>query len=472
VDMGAYELQFHYVDQNGTNPISPFSSWTTAATNIQDAVDAASNYDEVLVTNGIYQYGGRPLAGLSLTNRLVVTNQITVQSVNGPAVTVIKGYQLPRTNIVAGYGPGAIRCVALANRASLIGFTLTNGATIGSGGEFDRSGGGLLSIPSKPPLFVGNNFVSNCIIAGNVAEFYGGGAFCAGQEFSYGGYGNILTACTIISNVSGIGGGVMGGSVANSVIVGNVATAGGGAVESLLTNCTVVSNVADGYEDGPAGGALYNCILYSNSSIRGNYFQAGPFFSCCTYPMPTNGIGNITNAPLFVNPAAGDFHLQSNSPCINAGNNAYAGTTTDLDGKPRISGGTVDIGAYEFQNPASIISYAWLDQYNLPTDGSADFLDPDHDGLNNWQEWLAGTDPTNASSVLQMLAPAPSGTNLIVTWQSAANITYSLQRATDLTADPAFSTIATNLPGNAGTTSYTDTNAPPPGPYFYRVGVQ
>ena len=180
-----------------------------------------------------------------------------------------------------------------------------------------------------------------------------------------------------------------------------------------------------------------------------------------------------TSPPIFVN-GTNDFHLQFNSPCINAGNNSFAVGTNDLDGNSRIVGGTVDIGAYEYQSPASVLSYAWAQQYGLPTDGSADYLDLDGTGMENWQKSIAGLNPTNPASVLAMLPPPPANNSagVTVTWQSMNNRTYYIQRTTDLTAQPAFSAIQSNLVGQTGITSFTDTTATNSGPYFYRVGIQ
>src|SRR5438094_3561846 len=84
----------HYVSPVGGN-VAPFTDWSTAATNIQAAIDAALPGDTVWVTNGIYNSEGTVAAGSVLTNRVALTKAITVQSVNGPAVTSIEGFQTP-----------------------------------------------------------------------------------------------------------------------------------------------------------------------------------------------------------------------------------------------------------------------------------------------------------------------------------------------------------------------------------------
>ena len=275
----------------------------------------------------------------------------------------------------------------------------------------------------------------------------------------------------------GVGGGAYVATLNNCTLTGNLAGLGGAANSSTLNNCTLADNSAILYGGGAYSCLLNNCIIYFNGLIGSfGYPTDGPNHYVCTlnYCCSTceDGCGSVTTEPLFMDLAAGNLRLQSNSPCINAGKNTYAPIGTDLDGNPRIMGGTVDIGAYEFQTPTSVISYAWLQQYGLPTDGSADFADSDGDGMNNWQEWIAGTNPTNALSVLKMMMPSTGTSPITLSWESVSRITYYLERATNLGVRPIFSSVQSNIVGQAGATSYTDTNAISTGPFFYRIGVQ
>jgi hypothetical protein len=253
------------------------------------------------------------------------------------------------------------------------------------------------------------------------------------------------------------------------MISNTASSSGGGADKTTLYNCTVAGNVAGSFAGGVNGATLYNSIVYYNSAPSSSNWSGSTLTFCCT--TPSTGFGGISFTPLFANLAGGDLRLQSNSPCINSGTNYYAVTAADLDGNPRIIAGNVDIGAYELQNPLSTIPHSWLWQYGLPINSSTDAADADGDGTSNWQEWRAGTVPTNALSVFKLLSPVAGAPGVSVSWKSVNGRKYWIERATDL-SNVSFLNLQSNISATGSTTSYADTNATGNGPYFYRVGIQ
>ncbi len=245
----------------------------------------------------------------------------------------------------------------------------------------DYANGGGVVIVGGP--MINSQVVGNSAVALSYAS--GGGAYATILQLSV---SSFIEACLISNNsvtttdtyvytaANASGGGMYIGNsttVRSTLVTGNTAhsvagfTTGGGVWTSgsILENCTVAYNNATTQNGniGAGGGVIwsyndqgYNNIIKFNSA--GNGPDNGEVNSL-SYPMFINSdIGSfvpatsmlncISSDPLFVNAAAGDFHLQTNSPCRNAGTNeTWMAGAKDLDGKPRIAEGIVDMGAFE-----------------------------------------------------------------------------------------------------------------------------
>ncbi len=356
-----------------------------------------------------YLTNGAVLAGFTLTNG--ATQRTDEPEVN-PVSTAGGGVWCESQGAVV------TNCVLAGNTAfegagaysgTLNNCTLTGNSAIST--FFYASGGGTYGSTLNNCTLTGNwaehggaaslSTLNNCSVTGNAADV-GGGAYdstlnnctLTGNYGNTGGgaAGSTLNNCTLTDNGGGDWGGDGGGAawstlnnctlagnggrgggggasystLNNCTLTGNWADLGGGAYLSTLSNCTVTGNLALG-DDGSGGGAywstLNNCIVYynrsDNSFVDDANYSNGVLNYSCTTPDPGNGVGNITTAPLFVGTNGwSNLRLQSNSPCINAGNNAYVTSVTDLDGNPRIVNGTVDMGAFEWQVPAQFKAFA------------------------------------------------------------------------------------------------------------------
>jgi parallel beta-helix repeat protein/predicted outer membrane repeat protein len=377
-----------YVDGGRPDDTGDGLTWATAKKLIQSGIDAASDSWLVLVANGTY-------TGTGNKNLDFLGKAIHLKSVGGAENCIID---------CENSGRGFYFHSGETKDAVVEGFTIQNGS-VGT----DECGGGVVCGYSSSPTFTnctisGNSAnddgggvccywyssatFTNCTISGNTAGWDSGGVYCG---FSFA----VITHCTISNNTTtGAGGGIYCGygsvTITNCTITENSASQGGGIYcydsRPSITNCEIANNNGSGivcYESSPtisnctvtdntgsgidctmgASPTLRNTIIWNNGQSE---IVAGAgstvVLNYCAYQDDIGGPGAvipipfdscINSDPLFVDAAGRDYHLQAGSPCIDAGDNSLvpAGITTDLDGNPRIypEGGTVDIGAYEYQ---------------------------------------------------------------------------------------------------------------------------
>lgn len=96
--------------------------------------------------------------------------------------------------------------------------------------------------------------------------------------------------------------------------------------------------------------------------------------------------------------------------------------------------------------------------------------DDDGDGLVNWRECIAGTNPEDSNSVLRVSGGVNGGPDRqAVSWQSTPNRWYTLSRCFGLADE--FVPLATNLPATPPMNSYTD-NLSSATNVFYRIEIE
>jgi len=249
--------------------------------NIQDAIDAASDGDEIVVMPGTYtsteNYGVAQTLSKAITLRSTNPNNPDVV-----ATTIIDGEGVRRGILVAG---------TWTSGPTIQGFTIINGNSM------NEEGGGVRCS--------GVASISNCIFESNVTEGNHGGGFSIqpdaqltftgckfinNQALSYSGGGGMIYSdyavfenCTFDSNTGGEGGGLYfknsGPSVLNCIFINNNSgigcrTSAGNFSQPQINNCEFYNNGTGLRVIDYVQPTLDGCVLSNNGCGVSNYYSS------------------------------------------------------------------------------------------------------------------------------------------------------------------------------------------------------
>ncbi|MHC4206141.1 MAG: right-handed parallel beta-helix repeat-containing protein, partial [Planctomycetota bacterium] len=277
--------------------------------NISFAITDASEGDEIVINEGIYQ------ENINFKGKNLILRSKNPNDPSVVAVTVINGGA--QGSVVTFSGGEDVNFI-------LAGFTIT-------GGNAENGGGIYCGYKSSPTI-------TNCTITNNSATMGGGGIYIEGDS------NPVLTNCTIINNSASVAGGGLYNQFSNPT----------------LTNCTFSGNSANYFGGGicfsSGSPVLTNCILWSNILDEISMLGGTPVVTYSDVQGGFIGEGNIDADPLFADSDNGDYHLKSQagrwnpisqswiqddvtSPCIDAGD-----PTSPIGLEPSPNGGIINMG--------------------------------------------------------------------------------------------------------------------------------
>ncbi len=332
-----------FVDPAGGN-VYPYSTRATAATNLLDAIEAASDGTTVHLSDGWHR----------IAKTLSIAVGAHLVSDNGPAATTIFGRSVTSGAplVIVNHGGAVIDGITISGRDSD-----RTQPQQWSGVRVTSAGGMLtncvvrdhrtvsISVHGAGARLEGGTVV-DCVFSNNFVACSGGGGM-RGGAIDMTGANALVDRCVITNNMVSDGGVSYGGGVyANN---------------GTVRNCLIVGNsCAKGYGGGLAvtgSGRAFNCTVVRNTATTANggiWQGGGTVQDCLAWNNTANGIPEDQADPGFIDAEGGDYHLNVASVAVDSGTVSNPGAL-DLDLMPRVSGVRADKGCYEYdQNQFSI----------------------------------------------------------------------------------------------------------------------
>jgi len=436
--------------------------------------------------------------GVNVTGNAAVPNAYAGVGLFGGAQANVVGGALPGLgNVISGNASQGIAIGDSGTSGNLIQDNLIGLDVTGSSAVPNQGWAGIDIFTSASGNVIGGGIGARNTISGNSGRGISLSGNASGHIIQGNTIGLDATSAAAVPN-GGAGVILFGGALSNQL--GGVTVAAGN---------FIADNLSDGvqmYDAATAQNAVRGNSVFGNAGLGialntgANNSAAAPMLRQAILTTSLTVTGNLASLPsttfhldFYRSPpplggAAGKTYLGTRDVATGAGGTAnfsvvlgaivpighiITATATDPVGNtsPFSAGVTVTGTDSVGDGLPNAWRAAWFGGAGTTTNSqSCATCDPDRDGLNNLQEFLAGTNPTNATSVLR-LAVAIDGVNATLSFQSANGIAYRLD-SREVLGSGSWSVLAEPLLGSGGLMQVVHPGAAQSPRQFYRLVVE